>query len=260
MKFDFNPLTGKLDLCGSGSEATDAALYTSTTPTTEAHGGIPAGATFDRVPVTQVIDRILHKPIAPTVTLAAAKYAAGYYETGQTLSDTLTATLTAGTSSITKVELYAAGKLVQTNSTPTSNKVTFATTTTANTKYKVVVCDEGGLSSSSAELSYTFLRPLYWGLPSQVPQSVSGLSKKIAASGTVTIPYPAFDTKRLVFATTGVMTKALNPSLFDITKSFNKTTLQVECLDGAMVTYNVYCSDLNSQIADYPIKFTFTTK
>lgn len=261
MKFDFNPITGKLDLNGGGGADADAAIYyTSDDPTTEAHGGLPAGSTFDHEPVSKVLDRILHKPLPPTVTLSPATFKAGLYETGQKLSDTLTATIKPGTGKVVKVDFYVDGALSQTNDSPSGNKETYTTSTTANKKYKVVVTDENGLTATSNEVAYTFKRPVYYGLTAGVPTGTDGLTKMLSAGGSgVSVPYPAFDTKRLVFATSGTMTKALNPSSFDITASFAKTTMVVECLDGAKVTYNVYYSNVNSQLEAYPVKYNFST-
>lgn len=259
MKFDFNPITGKLDLNGGGGADT-AVYYTSDEPTTEAHGGIPAGATFDHEPVCKVIDRILHKAQPPAVTLTPATFKAGLYETGQKLSDTLRAAIRPGTGKVVKIDFYAGGALSRTDENP-GGDATYATDTAADRKYKVVVTDENGLTAASDEVAYTFRRPVYYGLTSGVPTGIDGLTKKLSAGGSgITVPYPTFDTRRLVFATTGTMTKAINPSGFDITASFSKTTVVVDCLDGAKVKYNVYYSNVNSQLEAYPVKFSFSTR
>ena len=257
MKFDFNPITGKLDLNGGGADT--AVYYTSDEPTTEAHGGIPAGATFDHEPVCKVIDRILHKPLPPAVTVDGSPFRAGAYETGSNLANTLTATVTKGTGDIVKVELYAGQTLRAANtSSPNGGRVSFAETITGTETYRIVATDSNGLTAE-AFIKFSFFRPVYYGLMADIPTSVSGLTRQVHAGGTWKCTYPKFDKKRLVFATPGSMSKALNPSLFDITKSFSKVAVSVKCLDGKTIPYTIYYSDLNSQLADYPVTYTFTT-
>lgn len=261
MKLDINPITGKLDIVGNQNSGDSSVLYSSDVPTTEAVGGVPKGSTFDNVPITKVIDQILHKAVAPTVTLAPA-YAAGAYEIGNVLSNSIVAKVTCGSSDIKKVEFYVGTKLTATDTTSAvkGGAVTFSCSTNQSVTYKVVVTDASGLTAS-ASASYTFLRPVYWGLSSSVPDSIAGLTRAVptAKSGDFTAKHSAFDNKRIVFATPGAMTKALNPSLFDITKSFSLKVVTVTCRDGQKVNYNVYYTDLSSQLADYPVKYTFST-
>lgn len=49
----------------------ESVLYTNPTPTVSAHGGIPAGSTFDNVSVKKMLDDILYPYTKPTVSLAA---------------------------------------------------------------------------------------------------------------------------------------------------------------------------------------------
>lgn len=261
MKLDINPITGKLDMTGEQSSNDSSVLYSSDVPTTEAVGGVPKGATFDNVPITKVIDQILHKPVAPTVTLAPS-FPAGAYEVGSVLANSIVAKVTCGSSNIKKVEFYAGSKLTATDTTSavSGGNVSFACSTSQSVTYKVVVTDVGGLTAS-ATVAYSFLRPVYWGLSSSVPSSITGLTLVVpsAKSGDFTAKYSAFDNKRIVFATPGAMTKALNPSLFDITKSFSLKVVKVLCRDGQNVNYNVYYTEPSSQLADYPVKYSFST-
>lgn len=259
MKLDINPITGKFDITADSS-IESAATYTSTVPTTEAHGGIEKGTIFEDVPVSVVLDQILHKPVAPTLTISPL-VKAGVYELGASFENRLSAVVKLGSAQLSKVELYVGSTLTATNkTTPGGGSITFTETTNATTTYKVVATDTNGLTAS-ASLSYTFLRPVYYGLLADVPTSVDDLTLAVpsAKSGTFTASYAAFDSKRLVFATPGTMSKALNPSLFDITASFSKTTLSVKCRDGQTVSYNVYYSEPSSQLAAYPVKYTYTT-
>lgn len=261
MRLDINPITGKLDLVGGTADAAieDAAYYSSDVPTTEAHGGIKAGTTFDRVPVAEVIDRILHKPQPPTVELTA-KLAFGWHETGRGLTgNIISATVTPGTAKIVKVEWLRGGKLAQTvDDMPDGGVARFTDDTDKSVTHKVRVTDGEGLTAEASG-TYSFVRPMYYGVVDDVPDGVAGLSKVVptARSGNYTANYAAYDRKRFVLALYGTVSKALNPSLFDITQSLGKTTAKVACADGQELTYTLYYSEPNSQEKAYPVIFTY---
>lgn len=205
MRLDINPITGKLDLVGGTADAAieDAAYYSSDVPTTEAHGGIKAGTTFDRVPVAEVIDRILHKPQPPTVELTA-KLAFGWHETGRGLTgNIISATVTPGTAKIVKVEWLRGGKLAQTvDDMPDGGVARFTDDTDKSVTHKVRVTDGEGLTAEASG-TYSFVRPMYYGVVDDVPDGVAGLSKVVptARSGNYTANYAAYDRKRFVLAT-----------------------------------------------------------
>lgn len=261
MKLDINPITGKLDLVGGTADAAmeGAAYYSSDVPTTEAHGGIKAGATFDRVPVSEVLDRILHKPQPPTVKLTA-KLAFGWHETGRGMEgNTLTAKVTRGTAKIVKVEWFRGGTLAQTaDGMPDGGEARFVDNTDKSVTYKVRVTDDEGLTAEDKG-TYNFVRPLYYGVVDDVPDGVAGLTKAVptAQSGDYTANYAAYDRKRFVLGLYGAVSKALNPSLFDITQSLSKTTAKVTCADGQELAYTLYYSEPNSQDKAYPVIFTY---
>ena len=263
MRITLNPITGKLDMAGDDITAVEnASFYSSDIPTPEAHGGIEKGATFDNVPIATVLDRILHKPQPPVINSLSASKAAGVYELGSSYSVTLTCKISAGTSNIVKVELYKGSTVLNTWDENTSDDLTITHTLTINATatYKFVVTASDGRTAASS-LTYSFVRPIYYGLAdaSTVPSSISGLSKVTLATSTTTYTanYPAFDNKRFVFAVRGSVSKALNPSLFDITKSLSSTSITVTCLDGQQLAYTLYYSEPNTQSKAYPVKYTF---
>ena len=68
--------------------------YSNDTPMVSAHGGIPAGTTFDNVPIKKVLDDILYPYTKPTISFAANP-GGGIKEKGAVLENVaLTATIT----------------------------------------------------------------------------------------------------------------------------------------------------------------------
>ncbi len=262
-----NPLTGKLDMVGDVDTTENDSLlyYTSEVPTPKAHGGIKAGATFDKMPLVQVIDQILHEPTNPTLSLETnAKQTC--YEIGTSFDLTITAHVTKGSSNIAKVEFFSDNTLMETNTSLSgSGSITFKSKMTKTTTYKVVVTDANGLTDTKT-LSYAFYRPIYYGVVPNTPTSVNGLTKVIptAKSGNYKANFSAFSSKRFVFAIYGSVSKVLNPSLFDITGNImdvsNGATIDVLCADGQTLKYNVYYSDINEQTKDYPVTYTYSLK
>lgn len=266
MRIIVNPITGKLDMAGEDiSSVENASFYSSTTPTSEAHGGIDKGETFDNVPISTVLDRILHKPQPPKISdVYTSPVANSIYELGASVATTLYCEYTSGTSNVVKVQLYQGSTIINTwEMNSTSGQVSHSLTINKSATYKFVVTASDGRTANSS-LSYSFVRPIYYGLVSAdaVPSSVSGLSKWLptATSGTYEAKYAAFDNKRFVLALYGTVSKALNPSLFDITKSLSSTSVQLTCLDGQELTYTLYYSEPNTQSKAYPVKYTFSLK
>lgn len=265
MKLTLNPITGKLDaVAGSAADTESAAFYTSSEPTTEAHGGIEAGATFDREPVSRVLDRILHKPQPPKILSVGASSSAGTYEIGTVLIDNvITAQIKPGTSPIVTVELLENGNVAETLNTEDVT-ARFTVSIDKTVAYSVRVTAADGRSATSATLNFRFTRPVFYGLipPTGEPGGVSGLTKTLPAkdSGELTARYEAFDDKRFALALRGTVSKALNPSLFDITRSLTMTTVKVKCLDGQELDYSLYLSEPNSQAAAYPVRYTYALR
>lgn len=265
MKLTLNPITGKLDaVADSAADTESAAFYTSAEPTTEAHGGIEAGATFDREPVSRVLDRILHKPQPPKIISMGAASPAGTYEIGTALNDNvITAQIKPGTSPIVAVELLKNGNVAETLNTD-EETARFTVSIDKTVAYSVRVTAADGRSATSATLNFRFTRPVFYGLipPTGEPGGVSGLTKTLPAkdSGELTARYEAFDDKRFALALRGTVSKALNPSLFDITRSLTMTTVKVKCLDGQELDYSLYLSEPNSQAAAYPVRYTYALR
>lgn len=258
-KYKYNALTGKLDITNKGNDG----KYTSDVPTEEALGGIAAGETFDNVPIVDVIDRLLHKPLAPIVSLSA-NIKGGSFELGSVLYVNFTINVTRKTNDIAKVSLYNGS----TATNQISDKVEKGGSFTIEREikeaatYKATATDTAGMNGTSSAISYAFRNPIYYGLVDGIPDNVKELIKAIpsANKGELTTPYAAFDRKRFCFALYGSVSTVLNPSAFKIQDSLLHKTIQVKCADGVTRDYTLYYSEVNSQQADYPCKWNYNLK
>lgn len=111
-------------------------------------GGIPAGTTFDNVPLQQVLDDILYPYTKPTISLAADPNG-GVREKGTSLSPiNLTATIGKKSSNITAVDFYKGSENIGSIEAPKAAGGTeshsYAGPITADCQISAKVTDEKG--------------------------------------------------------------------------------------------------------------------
>lgn len=237
----------------------ESVLYTNPTPTVSAHGGIPAGSTFDNVSVKKMLDDILYPYTKPTVSLAATPGAA-IREKGTTLdSIALTATITKKSEDIKKVEFLKDGAVVGSVSAPKAGggKETYTHTggVNANCAFKAKVTDaKNGVVESNA-LQYTFVYPLYIGsldaaASSPSAEQITAMEKRIVNKSVQKFTYTV-DNKRMAIACPPgwTISKIVDPNGFDVTASFAKKSVSITGLDKTAQTYSVYVSEPTTQSA-----------
>lgn len=233
-------------------------VYTNSNPIIEAHGGIQVGETFDNVPISELLTKILYPYVAPTCSISIIP-STTVYELGTTI-DSLAVNIAVGkkTNEITSVEVYQDSELIETITENIVNGGTFTVNVTnisSNTKFKAVVSD-GTNNVTSNEVSINFYRPVYIGSTSldvadfTSDMVVSG-TKKLQSSSTITNTYTIVS-KRMFFAVPSgwSVSKILDTNGFDITNSFKTATVQVVCLDsvdGSTEPYTVYYSEPTTQ-------------
>ena len=138
----------------------------------------------------------------------------------------------------------------------------------------------------TASVTLTLVKPIYVGVIGQnktlstdsdiaqyykgtIENLDSGRTELIIADSVKTqkVNIPAFDNRQMCIVSPRKVTKILNPSSFDITRSFTLTTKNTGIYDTAIETeaplgytntdLYIYTSDLTSQAAAYPLTITF---
>lgn len=247
-------------------------LYSNQTPIVQSHGGIAAGETFNNVPITEMIDKILYPWVAPVVSARVAAPAnGGTFEKGNTQNVTsITVTVTKKSSDITKAEIFDGSNSLGSKTgadLDTLNSTGSATFTfpvdvdvTANKSFQAKVTDAAEKVTTANTGSFSFVYPYYQGVVSAdaaVNETVvKGLTKIIQAKGTKAVTYTASNQK-MVFAVpkaNGVIKTITDPNGFNVTDTFTQSEISITGLDGTAQDYYVYVSGATTVSA---FKMTF---
>ena len=258
-KFKLNPITGKFDIVGDGDGY--SVTYTNSEKTIETIGGVKAGTSFDKATVEEVFNMLFYPERAPLISLNADD--TNYNrEIGDVIDElTLTATTTKKSHPIVSVVL-SDGQSIAHPKADGGTEIFMVKNIGGKVSFTAVVKDAKGMAGTSNKISYFFRRPIYYGVLPEAPtdgDEITALTKVIptADSGTLNVQFGRFDSKRMVVAVAGSVSEILNPSGYKILNSFDvRKRIEVTCLDGNEVPYNVYVSNPNKQEA-YTCKVTY---
>ncbi len=260
-KFKVNPITGKFDMVGDGS-GSEGMTYTNAEKTIETIGGVKAGTSFENATMEDVFNMLFYPERAPLISLSASD--TNYNrEIGDVIDKlTLTATTTKKSYAIKSVKL-SDGQSIATPNAAGDAEVFTVMNVGKNVSFTATVTDEKGLSGKSNEIKYAFRRPIYYGIVADTnanPGITQGLTKVIptANSGTITAAFGKFDSMCMIVAVAGTVSDILNPSGYKIQNSFDtRFIVNIPCLDGQEVPYNIYISNPNKQ-ESYTCKITYS--
>ena len=247
--------------------------YTNATPIVSAHGGVAVGDTFDNVPISKVLDKILYPYVAPVVSASAAPSNGGTFEIGVgTTVTSVPANVTKKARTITKVEVFGSDSAdaLATKTDGVANGGSFSLAfskelkaAAANgTKFTVKVTDSDNKVTSANTATFNLVYPFYQGVVAADATvdaaAVKALTKKVETKGNKKWAYTATNQK-MVFAypaSYGNLTKIYDANNFDVTGTFTKSTVNVSCADGTSVAYNVYVNSA-STVSGFNMDFRF---
>lgn len=247
--------------------------YTNATPIVSAHGGVAVGDTFDNVPISKVLDKILYPYVAPVVSASATPANGGTYEIGVgTTVTSVTANVTKKARTITKVEVFGSDSAtaLATKTEGVANGGSFSLAfskelkaAAANgTRFTVKVTDSDNKVTSANTGTFSLVYPFYQGVVAAGATvdaaAVKALTKKVETKGNKKWAYTAANQK-MVFAypaSYGNLTKIFDANNFDVTGTFTKSTVNVSCADGTSVAYNVYVNSA-STVSGFNMDFRF---
>lgn len=237
--------------------------YVSDVPSTVALGGIDKGFTSEGVTVEEMLFKLLHPYVKPTISYSCSPNG-GVYEIGATIATVkVNATGNRQSDIIQQVRIYKNGAVVKTvdhgvtgNCTASHEELNI----TANTTFKADVYD-GKNTVASATTTFTFVRPAYVGvLPADISAGINAnmianLTKKVMSPAALSNSFTLTDSRMCMAVPPGWTIKSIiDPNGFDITSSFSTQTVQVTCLDGQVIDYTFYISDVTTQSA-FTVKF-----
>ena len=250
-------------------------FFTNSTPTVQAHGGVAAGTTFDEMPITDVLNKILYPWVAPVVKamILAPTYSSFVFEKGDTPTVTkIGVTVTKKSAKITGVEIFdndislgsaSEDDINSFNTSSLSNKTfSFPVSVSVNTNksFTAKVTDADTKVTSANIGTFSFVYPYYQGViaadATADEAAVKALTKLIQAKGTKAVTYTASNQK-MVFAVpkaNGVIKTITDQNGFTVTDTFTQSEISITGLDGTAQDYYVYVSGATTVSA---FKMTF---
>ena len=250
----------------------DRTLYTNPTPTVQSHGGVAAGTTFNQMPITDVLNKILYPWVAPVVSATVVTPSnGGIFEKGdpQTVTS-IKVTVTKKSANITKVEIFDGSESLGSktgadlNTLNTSGSATFTFTVnkevSSNKNFQAKVTDADTKVTTANTGTFTFVYPYYQGVigasETADADAVKALTKLIQAKGTKSVTYNAKNQK-MVFATPasyGAIKTITDPNGFNVTDTFAQELVSITGLDGTPQNYYVYTSAATT-VSNFTNKF-----
>ena len=245
----------------------EAVHYTNETPIVSAIGGIKVGATFDAVPVTEMLTKILYPYIKPLASISVTPNGV-VAEKGTSVNVTaLKVTATRKSSDIASVVAKQGNTVITTLTDGVAKGGTFdclpsgGITLTANTTFTGVVTDVDGGSASATSSSFTFVDPYYYGVVAEgttmTSDVIKGLTKKVEVKGNKTFKYTT-NGECMVLAypkSYGALKSAVDPNGFENIASYTQQEVTVACESGN-VAYYVYVKT-PSTVSDFAIAYKY---
>lgn len=245
----------------------DADVFKTDILTVNGIGGIPAGADLNGLQIQEVLTKLLYPYVAPTVS-ANSTPNGGTFEKGSTQNVTnIRAVVGKKSEAITKVEVFDGARSlgVKTEGIAAGGNIDFPVTeaVTTNKNFTAKVTDASGKVYSANTGSFNFVYPYYMGVVAEGKTSLTGeevkaLTKKIEGKGNKSHSYTC-NNQRMVFAypkSHGALKSVIDPNNFDVTGTFGRQEVQVECLDGSTQTYYVYINGA-STVTNFAMKFNY---
>ena len=237
--------------------------YVSDVPTTVDLGGIKKGFTTDGVRVEDMIYNLLHPYISPSITLSCIPNGVVYEIGSNVESVSLVADVIAQSEPIKQIRIYKDGNVVQLVDISNDEDCTATLIEeglTTNTVYKADVFD-GVSTIASLPISFTFVRPALVGnLPADISNGITedminDLTKKVMSPASLCNNFTLENSRMCLAVPPGwTITKILDHNGFDITRSFTVKKYDVICIDGQVINYTFYISDITTQ-TNFNIKF-----
>ncbi len=252
------------------SELPSLTTYSNSTPTVNALGGVEANTTFDNMPITDVLTKILYPYVAPVIgNTVSSPSNGGVFENGSSqIITTVTSSVTKKSASISKVELLQGSTALKTHGAlPNGGNINFTELSvtinkdTANKNLTIKVTDSENKSYTKNTGTFSFVYPYYYGaIVADVTISeavVKGLTKKIESKGSKAWTF-TLNNQKAVFAypkSYGALKSIIDANNFTVTDTFMRSELSITGLDGTTQSYYVYVSNGASTLSDF--KYTF---
>lgn len=228
-----------------------SSYFTTTSPINNPIGSFSSNQEIDetdKITLTNAINMLLHKYIAPTVSVTISKT---LYEVGETATLSISVKATKGSQDIQTIKLYSGSTLINTFSNVTNGGTfTYTYKVTTNSTIKAVIYD--GQSTVNASSTITFVNLSYYGIISNDTvdeTTISGLTSLLSSKKAFTYNDITLNNERIVYlypASFGSLTTIKDSNGFEYIGSYVKTTLTINS-----VNYNCYMLENPTTISGF---------
>ena len=248
-------------------------IFDNTENTVTSIGGIPSGSNLNGLTIKEILNKLLFPYVAPTLSASLTYSPSGsVFEYGQTvLISEIKGTVTKKSEAITSIRFLDNTTVLTeiTNGVGSSGsyKHTFTeqvriTSPLSSSRFRFSVTDASGKTYYVNTTSLNFYYPYYIGVIGESEtinaNVVKSLTKKVEAKGNKANNFTT-NNQRMVIAypkSYGNLTKILDANSFDVTSTFTKTELSLECLDGTVQQYYVYVNNA-STVTNFKMTFYY---
>lgn len=218
-------------------------------------GDFDLNETFDNVPITSIITRLIYGYTKPSLTLTGTN--SGNIEVGSITSGVLTLNITKGSRELDNTldqtsELSFKSKVgIQTQT------IDFSTIKTVQSKsYYVTVYDKKSpRQSATGRVSYNFLLRRFHGTSNEIPSSINETGD-LASKGEFSYSYTSNGSQFYWFAIPkewNAVIRVIDPNQFDITDSFLSKEVQYTNKYNIESTYKIYYSKVKSILNNFKV-------
>lgn len=240
-------------------------VYKNQTASTVAVGGIPKGYVppVSGINAADLLDKMLHAYVAPTVSASAKPANGGTFEIGASQSVTaVDVNITMGSTGIKKVEVFDGDTSLGALTSGIKAGVNTVTlikplTVMAAKQLTVKVTDNEDKVVTAKTGAFSFVSPYYWGAvaagATATESVIKAATKVVQAKGNKSFVYNCNNQRMLIAypKSYGALAKILDANSFDVTGTFVQTTVQVDGVD-----YYAYLND-PSTVAAFKMSFNY---
>lgn len=244
---------------------TENTKFNNEMPTVIAVGGIPAGTTFENMPVKDVLNKLFYPYVAPVVSCSSTPNG-GVFEKGTSVSVTqITVSITKKSEEITKVEIFDREESLGSKEDGRTGNVVFPLenkSVTEDKTFTAKVTDASEKTVTANSGKFTFVHPYYQGVVEDAADIneglVKGLTKLVQTKSNKTLTFTTNNQKMLIAypKSYGALTKIVDPNNFDVTDTWTAKEINIETADSTQTPYYVYTSKLVT-VSGYKMQFNY---
>lgn len=247
------------------SQWSDNTKYTNTDPTVISVGGVPAGFTFEDMPVKDIFSKMFYPYVAPIVS-ASSTPNGGTYEKGTTVSvSQITVAVQKKSENITKVEVFDGSTSLGAKTDGKVGNIIFPLSelvVSSNKNFTAKVTDASSKVVTANTGSFTFVYPYFQGVIAADATAnealVKGLSKIVQAKGNKNFTFSSNNQKMVIAypKAYGALSKIVDPNQFDVTATWTAAEINITTADDATTAYYVYTSKPVT-VSNYKMQFNY---